>query len=143
MDLLGVAPKFDLEDQDFMIHSRSPLSPPAYVEGEVKNSLIANGSVIEGKIINSVIGTNCKVEEGAIVKDSVLMGNTTVKKGARITYSIIDEEVTVGENATIGAEKEEACKVESKTAGIAVLGRGINVADGGVVGAGEIVDKDV
>ena len=143
MDLLGVNPKFDLDDKDFMIHSRSPLSPPAYVEGEVKNSLIANGCQIEGKIINSVIGTNCTVEEGAVVKDSVLMGNTTVKKGARITYSIIDEEVTVGKNATIGVEREEAVKSESKTAGIAVLGRGISVKDGGCVGAGEIVDKDV
>ena len=143
MDLLGVQPKFDLNDEDFVIHSRSPLSPPAYVEGEVKNSLVANGCDVEGKIINSVIGTNCIVEEGAIVKDSVLMGNITIKKGARITYSIIDEEVTVGENATIGAEREEALKVESKTSGITVLGRGITVSDGGSVSAGEIVDRDV
>ena len=143
MDLLGVQPKFDLNDEDFVIHSRSPLSPPAYVEGEVKNSLVANGCDVEGKIINSVIGTNCIVEEGAIVKDSVLMGNITIKKGARITYSIIDEEVTVGENATIGAEREEALKVESKTSGITVLGRGITVSGGGSVSAGEIVDRDV
>ena len=143
MDLLGVAPKFDLDDQDHVIHSRSPLSPPAYVEGEVINSLVANGSEIEGKIVNSVIGTNCVVEEGATVCDSVLMGNIIVKKGATINYSIIDEEVTIGENATIGAAKEEACKVEGKTAGITVLGRGISVKDGGSVAAGEIVDKDV
>lgn len=83
------------------------------------------------------------MEEGAVVKDSVLMGNITIKKGARITYSIIDEEVTVGENATIGAEREEALKVESKTSGITVLGRGITVSDGGSVSAGEIVDRDV
>lgn len=143
MDLLGVTPKFDLDDQDHVIHSRSPLSPPAYVEGDVLNSLVANGCEIEGKIVNSVIGTNCVVEEGATVCDSVLMGNITVKKGAKIKYSIIDEEVTICENATIGAEKEEASKVESKTSGITVLGRGITVKKGGKVAAGEIVDKDV
>ena len=71
------------------------------------------------------------------------MGNITVKKGAKINYSIIDEEVTICENATIGAEKEEASKVESKTSGITVLGRGITVKKGGKVAAGEIVDKDV
>ena len=139
MDLLGVTPKFDLDDQDFVIHSRSPLSSPAYVEGKVKNSIVANGCDIEGDIINSVI----IVEAGATVKDSVLMGNITVKKGATVNYSIIDEEVTIGENAVIGAVKEEACKVESKTAGITVLGRGITVKKGGKVDAGEIVDKDV
>ena len=143
MDLLGVTPKFELDDSDHVIHSRSPLSPPAYVEGEVVNSIVANGSDVEGKIVNSVIGTNCVVEKGAVVCDSVLMGNITVKKGATINYSIIDEEVTVGENAAIGAVKEEAVKVESKTAGITVLGRGITVHDGGKVAAGEIVDKDV
>lgn len=143
MDLLGIKPNFDLNDEDFVIHSRSPLSPPAYVEGEVKNSLIANGCDVEGAVYNSVIGTNCVIEEGAVVKDCVLMGNITIKKGAKITYSIIDEDVTVGENAVIGAEKEEAVKRESKTAGIAVLGRGISVRDGGKVDAGMIVDKDI
>ena len=113
------------------------------MEGKVKNSIVANGCDIEGDIINSVIGTNCIVEAGATVKDSVLMGNITVKKGATVNYSIIDEEVTIGENAVIGAVKEEACKVESKTAGITVLGRGITVKKGGKVDAGEIVDKDV
>ena len=49
----------------------------------------------------------------------------------------------MGENATIGAEREEALKVESKTSGITVLGRGITVSDGGSVSAGEIVDRDV
>ncbi len=143
MDLLGVTPNFDLDDSDFVIHSRSPLSPPAYVEGIVVNSIVANGGEIEGKVINSVIGTNCIIEEGAVVSDSVLMGNITVKKGATVSYSIIDEEVTIGEDVTIGVSKEEAVKVVGKTSGITVLGRGISVKKGAKVAAGEIVDRDV
>jgi glucose-1-phosphate adenylyltransferase len=143
MDLLGSNPNFELNDAEHVIHSRSPLAPPAFVEGEVTNSLVANGDEIEGTIINSVIGTNCTIEKGAVVKDSVLMGNTVVKAGAKINYSIIDEEVVIGENAVIGDVKEEACKVESKTSGITVLGRGVNVSKNGKVPAGEIVDKNV
>lgn len=143
MDLLGVIPNFELSDRDRVIHSRSPLAPPAFVEGEVVNSIVATGGEIEGKVVNSVIGTNCVIEKGAEVIDSVLMGNITVKAGAKINYSIIDEEVTVGEKAVIGAEKEEALKVESKTSGITVLGRGITVSKNGKVPAGEIVDKNV
>lgn len=143
MDLLGTVPNFELRDSDRVIHSRSPLAPPAYVTGEVSNSMIANGCEVEGTVINSVIGTDCVIEKGAVVKDSVLMGNIVVKAGAKVNYSIIDEEVTVGKNSVVGAEKAEACKVEGKTSGITVLGRGISVTDGKKVAAGEIVDKDV
>ncbi|MCM1439451.1 MAG: glucose-1-phosphate adenylyltransferase [Roseburia sp.] len=143
MDLLGTVPNFELRDSDRVIHSRSPLAPPAYVTGEVTNSMIANGCDVEGSVINSVIGTDCVIEKGAVVKDSVLMGNTVVKAGAKINYSIIDEEVTVGANAVVGEVKAEAVKVEGKTNGITVLGRGITVSDGGKIAAGEIVDKNV
>jgi glucose-1-phosphate adenylyltransferase len=143
MDLLGATPNFELRDSDRVIHSRSPLAPPAYVEGTVVNSLVANGCEIEGTVINSVIGTDCIIEEGAEVKDSVLMGNIVVKAGAKVNYAIIDEEVTIGNNAVVGAEKAQACKVEGKTSGITVLGRAISVCDGGTITAGEIVDKNV
>ena len=143
MDLLGTVPNFELRDNNNVIHSRSPLAPPAYVEGCVNNSMIANGCEIEGTVINSVIGTNCVVEKGAEVKDSVLMGNIVVKAGAKVNYSIIDEEVTIGEKAVVGDDKQNACKVEGKTNGITVLGRGVSVSAKGKVAAGEIVDKSV
>lgn len=143
MDLLGVVPNFDLSDKDRVIHSRSPLAPPAYVEGEVINSIVATGGEIDGKVVNSVVGTNCTIEKGAEVVDCVLMGNIVVKAGAKLSYAIIDEDVTICENAVIGAPKAEAEKVESKTSGITVLGRGITVSKNGKVPAGEIVDKNV
>ncbi len=143
MDLLGVVPNFELRDQDRVIHSRSPLAPPAYIEGEIINSIVATGGEIEGKVVNSVIGTDCIIEEGAEVNDCVLMGNIVVKMGAKLNYAIIDEEVTIGENAVIGAPREEALKTSSLTGGIAVLGRGVSVKKNGKVPAGEILDKSV
>ena len=142
MDLLGSVPNFELRDSYRVIHSRSPLAPPAYIAGEVVNSLIANGCEVEGTVVNSVIGTDCVIEKGAVVMDSVLMGNIVVKAGAQVNYSIIDEEVTVGKEAMVGSTKEEASKVEGKTNGITVLGRGVEVSDGTTVPAGEIVDKN-
>ena len=143
MDLLGDVPKFDLRDTERVIHSRSPLAPPAYVEGKVVNSMIANGCDIEGTVINSVVGTNCVIEKGAEVKYCVLMGNTVVKAGAKVNYSIIDEDVTIGKKAVIGDVIEKASLIESKTSGIAVLGRGICIGDGKEVAAGDIVDKNI
>ncbi|MDE7329715.1 MAG: glucose-1-phosphate adenylyltransferase [Clostridia bacterium] len=143
MDLLGVVPNFELSDRERVIHSRSPLAPPAFIQGEVVNSLVATGCDVEGKVVNSVVGTDCVIEAGAEVVDSVLMGNITVKAGAKVNYAIIDEEVVIGEKAVIGAPIAEASKVQGKTFGITVLGRGISVKKNGKIPAGEIVDKDV
>ena len=143
MDLLGTVPKFELRDSERVIHSRSPLAPPAYIEGEVVNSIVATGCEIKGKVINSVIGTDCIIEEGAEVNDCVLMGKTVVKSGAVLNYAIIDEDVTVGENAVIGDKKETACKIESKTGGIVVLARGVAVKKNGKILAGDIVEKSL
>ena len=43
----------------------------------------------------------------------------------------------------IGDVIEKASLVESKTSGIAVLGRGICIGDGKEVAAGDIVDKNI
>lgn len=143
MDLLGAVPKFDLRDSERVIHSRSPLAPPAYIEGEVVNSLVATGCEVNGRVVNSVIGTDCVIEKGAVVTDCILMGNTVVKAGAKLNYAIIDEDVTIGENAVIGEPREVSGKFEGKTNGIVVLGRGVSVKKNSKVDAGEIVDKNV
>lgn len=136
MDLLGEDPAFDVGDTQWKIHSRNPLAPPEFIgkTAKVENSMIALGCEIEGTVTHSVIGSNVVIEEGAVVKDSVIMAGTVVKKGAQVVYSIVDERVTIGENATIGEEKGNG--------GIAVLGRQISIGKEAVVAGGTILDKD-
>ncbi len=137
MDLLGEEPAFDVGDSDWKIHSRNPLAPPEYVgeTGKVENSMIALGCEIEGTVEHSILSSNVVVEEGAVVKDSVIMAGTVIRKNANVTYSIIDENVVVEEGASVGEDKSAA-------AGIAVLGRNITIAAGAKVEAGKILDKD-
>ena len=125
MDLLGSDPAFDVADADWKIHSRNPLAPPEYIAdtASVNNSMIALGCEIEGTVENSVLAAN------------VVMAGTVIKSGAKVVYSIIDENVTVEENAVVGQEKKE-------NAGIAVLGRDIRVKSGAFVAGGKIIDKD-
>lgn len=138
MDLLGENPAFDVSDPTWKIHSRNPLAPPEYLgeKASVKNSMIALGCEIYGQVENSVLSSNTVIEEGAVVKDSVIMSGTVVKSGANIQYSIIDESVTIGRNATVGAEKATA-------KGITVLGRGISVGAGAHIPDSAIIDKNV
>ena len=137
MDLLGTDPAFDVGDSSWKIHSRNPLAPPEYIgaEAHVENSMISLGCEIEGTVVNSVLGSNVVVEQGAIVRDSVIMAGTKVEKNASVTYSIIDENVIVEEGACVGEDK-------SNNTGIAVLGRQITIATGVSVAGGKILDKD-
>ena len=64
------------------------------------------------------------------------MSGTVIKKGATVEYSIIDENVTVEEGASIGEPKDVA-------KGIAVLGRNITVGKNVQVKGGDIVDKNI
>ncbi len=137
MDLLGAAPAFDVADADWKIHSRNPLAPPEYLgkNAIVHNSMIALGCEIEGTVEHSVLASGVVVEEGVFVKDSVIMAETVIKKGARVVYSILDENCIVEENAVVGQEKSE-------NAGISVLGREVKIAKGVSVAGGKILDKD-
>ena len=64
------------------------------------------------------------------------MGDVVVEEGAKVEYSIIDEGVLIGKDAIIGQPKDQ-------NKGIALLGRGIKIADGMSVAGGEIVEKDL
>jgi glucose-1-phosphate adenylyltransferase len=120
----------------FKIYSRNYAQPPSVVSkgATVKNAFIAEGCVIKGTVINSVISTGCCVEEGAVVTDSVIMPNSTVKSRARVEYSIVGERCNIGEGAQIGAPNDG-----SDGWGVAVVGHDKVVENGYTVKPKEIV----
>ncbi len=138
MDLLGDSPEFDVSDKQFKIHSRNPLAPPEYIgkNGVVKNSILALGCEIEGTVENSVLGSNVIVEEGATVKDAVVLAGSVIRSGATVSYAIVDENVSVGQNAVVGVPKNNKAE-------IVVLGRDIRVGDGVQILSGQKNEKDI
>ena len=105
MDLTGEHPAFDLFWGTGRIFSRSDGSTPQYVGqgGCVQESILSQGCRIFGRVERSVLSPDVVVEQGAVVRDSVLLGGVHVKKDACVEYSILDEMVTVGEGERIGA----------------------------------------
>ena len=67
----------------------------------VKNSLIADGCIIEGEVENSVIFRGVKVGKGAKVRNCILMQGTVVEDNAECNYLITDKNVTIGEGHTL------------------------------------------
>ena len=109
MDLTGERPAFDLYWGAGRIFSRSDGNTPQYVgaSGVVRESILSQGCRIFGRVERSVLSPGVIVEEGAVVRDSVLLGGVRVKSGARVEYSILDEMVTVEEGVCVGTPREE------------------------------------
>jgi glucose-1-phosphate adenylyltransferase len=71
------------------------------LESLVKNSIIADGCVIEGTVRNSVLFRGVKVEKGAVVENSIVMQDSVIGEGADIEYVTLDKRVTVGDGKTL------------------------------------------
>ncbi len=136
MDLLGEKPVLDIEDEEWRIYARHGAHAPQFVGATalIENSRITEGCDIFGTVKNSVIGAGVKVEEGAVVCDSVILGDAVIKAGAQVNYAIIDTGVTVGEGAKVG----EAGAGADATA---VIGADIEVPAGVAVAKGAMISK--
>lgn len=136
MDLLGESPALSLSDETWRIYSRHTAQPPQYVSAKavVKNASVTAGCEIYGSVRNSVLGAGVFVGEGAVVEDSVVMNGTRIEAGACVRYAILDEGVTIGQQATVGAAKETAD-------GIAVVGAGVRIPNATAVPAGAMISE--
>ena len=60
-----------------------------------QNSLVADGCIIEGTVINSIIGRGVRIYPGAVVKNSVIMQQCRIYEGVELNYVILDKLVAV------------------------------------------------
>ena len=61
----------------------------------VKNSMIADGCVIEGTVENSILFRGVKVGRGTVVKNCILMQDTVTGENVRLCCVITDKNVTI------------------------------------------------
>ena len=74
-------------------------------DAEVKNTLIADGCEIKGTVENSILFKGVKVEEGAVVKNSILMQDTVIGENTKVNYIIADKNVNIKSGVELsGAE---------------------------------------
>ena len=138
MDLLDPNAPLDLYDPTWKIYSRHENMPPQYIgpNAHVENSMITEGSVVDGAVDFSVISAGVTIEEGAVVKYSIIMPGTTIKSGAVVEYAIIGEDSIVESGAKIGMSPE--CVENKEDWGIAVVGHNITVS-----GTAKVLPKDI
>ena len=70
--------------------------PTTYgISSDVHNSLIADGCIIKGKVENCILFRGVRVEENAVVRNSIIMHDTYIGPGAKINCAILDKDVVV------------------------------------------------
>ena len=104
MELLDENPQIDLNDDKMRIYTRNFSLPPHYIApgASVKNSILADGCVIEGEVENCVIHSGVKIGKGSVVKNSVIMKDTVVRTDCQIDKALIDEEVVIEQGCKVG-----------------------------------------
>ncbi|MBR5513653.1 MAG: glucose-1-phosphate adenylyltransferase [Ruminococcus sp.] len=143
MDLLSPALPLDLHDKSWRIYSRSSYVPPQYVgnNAKIENSMIAEGSVIDGSVDFSVLFAGVTVEEDAVVNYSIVMPGAVIKSGAVVEYAIIGSDSVIESGAHIGKSPE---LVENKDDwGIAVVGHNVTVSGDKSVEPKQIIGENI
>lgn len=143
MDLLSPGVPLNLYDPNWKVYSRHNNMPPQYIgkNAHVENSMITEGSVVDGTVDFSIISSGVTIEEGASVKYSIVMPGTTIKKNAVVEYAIIGENCVVESDAMIGMNPESVPNRDDW--GIAVLGHNITISSGKRVLPKEIISENL
>ena len=108
MELMNADVRKELFNHDDPIYTKVRDEAPAKygLESECKNSIIADGCVIEGKVENSVLFRGVKVGKNAVVRNCILMQDTVVGEKCEMNYVIADKNVNIGNFRSIGGTED-------------------------------------
>jgi glucose-1-phosphate adenylyltransferase len=120
MDLIDVDPVLNLYDQEWPIRTHQPqLPPPKFVfcddayrdnarRGEAHDSMVCQGCIISGgHVRRSILSPRVRINSYAHVDSSILFEGVNVGRHCRIRRAIIDKDVIIPPNTTIGYNLEE------------------------------------
>jgi glucose-1-phosphate adenylyltransferase len=136
MDLVSVDPLLNLYDKDWPIRTYQCQNPPAkFVFAQEQkggrlgislDSIVCDGCIISGgRVQNSVLSPNVRINSWASVKESILMENVEIGRYAKIKRAIIDKDVYIPPETLIGYNlNEDRKKFHVSPNGIVVIPKG-------------------
>lgn len=129
----------DLFDENWKIYSRNSGMPGHHIAStaHVENSMITDGCKVAGTVKHSILFTGVKVEEGAVVEDAVVMGQTIIRSGAVVKHCIVAENVLIESDAVVGAMPEDG------EDGVATIASNVRIGKGAKIGPKAMVRNQV
>lgn len=135
IDLVDPYPIVNLYDNTWPIRTYFGQYPPARIvdssidlglQGKVVDSLISSGCVISGALVErSVLSPEVRVHTGAKVSDSILMNNVDIGRRAQVHRALLCPGVEVPDGEVIGLDPE------SDRQRFIVTEQGVTVVPGG------------
>ena len=125
LDLVNEIPKFNFFDTKAPIYTHARYLPASkIVQAELERTAIADGCIIvQAKIEHSIIGIRSRIESGAVIRNSIIMGLDDyessdevqavnakglpplgIGKNTFIEKAIIDKNARIGDNVHISPE---------------------------------------
>jgi glucose-1-phosphate adenylyltransferase len=136
MDLVSVAPIFNLYNMEWPILTMpEPLPPAKFVfaederMGHALDSMVSSGVIVSGATIDhSVISSRTHLHARALVTDSVVFAGVDVGGGAVVRRAIIDKDVVIEPGARVGVDPDDdRRRFTVSPGGIVVVPKGARV----------------
>jgi len=144
MDLIEVDPVLNLYDHEWLIRTHQPqLPPPKFVfsdegyreharRGEAHDSMVCNGCILSGgHVRRSILSPRVRVNSFSYVEASILFDGVDVGRHCRVRRAIVDKDVKIPPNTTIGYDL-----AEDRRRGFVVTEQGVVV-----IGKAELSDS--
>lgn len=82
---------------------------------KVSNTIIGNGSMIAGRVENSILFRGVTVHKGAYIKDSIIMQKCEIGENAILENIICDKNVNITQGKWLKGEKNYPLVIEKGT----------------------------
>ena len=108
MDMLKKENRVQLFPKDRPVRSKSDEAVSTYYgEGAVsKNSLVADGCIIEGELSNCIVFSDCRIEKGAKLSDCIIMRGGVIGEGVSLTNLIADKNCEIEPFQTLAGSRK-------------------------------------
>lgn len=114
-----------LETQNFIklfspnqkVYTKVKNEEPTYYAktSNIKTSQFASGSIVEGRVENSVVSRRVYLHQGSEVRSSILFPGVVVRENAIVEHAILDKGVEVAAGVTIRGSLEAPVVVQKGT----------------------------
>ena len=118
MDFLGA----DVRNCVFGVKSRPVYTkvknsaPTKYTEGaSAKNSLVADGCVIEGVVENSILFRGVHVGKGTVIKNCIIMQDSEIGKNVNLNCVIADKNVIIKDGRNLSGHETHPFSISKGT----------------------------
>ncbi|MCR5484668.1 MAG: glucose-1-phosphate adenylyltransferase subunit GlgD [Clostridiales bacterium] len=107
LDLLVPENRRELFKVDKPVYTKVHDEVPAKygLGSEVRNSLVADGCIIDGTVENCILFRGVRIGKGAVVKNSIIMQGTMISENVSLDCTVIDKSAVIKPGKTLIGDK--------------------------------------